>query len=244
MPWFVAPRVTAAVAGQEPGASLEVRVQGADRVDQLEGGADGPLGVVLVGGRRAPHRHDRVADELLDRPAVELDDLGGGLEVAAQQLADGLGIAVLGEAREADEVGEQDGDQAPLGRRRSGRGSVPAVGRRGGAQRLAAGGAEARVVPVRLAAVRAGGRERAAAVVAELAAAAVLDAAARADHAGPPLVAPRSVADRRNLARLARWCTYRPLSGRSCTLRYESAKQIGPAWPFGTRSGTDRPISG
>ena len=178
-------------------------MQGADRVDQLERGADGPLGVVLVGGRGAPDGHDRVADELLHRPAVQLDDLGGGLEVVAQQLADGLGIAVLGEAREADEVGEEDGDQAPLGRCRSGWGLFRCW-RLGGAQRLAAAGAESRVVPVRRAAMRAGGRERAAAVVAELAAAAVLDAAARADHAGSPLVAPGSVADRRKVAGLAR----------------------------------------
>ena len=108
------------LAGQQARARLEVRVQRADRVDQLEGGANGPLGVVLVGGRRAPHGHDRVADELLDRPAVQLDDLGGGLEVFAQQLADRLGIAVLGEAREADEIGEEDGDEAPLGRGRRG----------------------------------------------------------------------------------------------------------------------------
>ena len=46
-----------------------------DRVDEVEGGPDGPLGIVLVRDRRAPHRHDRVADELLDRAAVATDDL-------------------------------------------------------------------------------------------------------------------------------------------------------------------------
>ncbi len=41
-----------------------------DRVDQLEAGANGPLRVVLVGGRNAPHRHHGVADELLHGAAV------------------------------------------------------------------------------------------------------------------------------------------------------------------------------
>ena len=76
MPWFVRVQRDRRLAGQDAGARLEVRVQGADRVDQLERGADGALGVVLVGDRGAPHGHDRVADELLDGPAVQLDDLG------------------------------------------------------------------------------------------------------------------------------------------------------------------------
>ena len=38
-------------------------------------GPDRALGVVLVGRRGAPHRHHRVADELLDGPAVAADDL-------------------------------------------------------------------------------------------------------------------------------------------------------------------------
>ena len=86
----------------------------ADGVDEVERGADGALGVVLVRGRRAPDRHDRVADELLDRAAVAVDHLARQVEVARQGLADVLGVALLGERREADEVGEQDGDQAPF----------------------------------------------------------------------------------------------------------------------------------
>ena len=67
--------VTAASPVRTPARALDRRAQAADRVDQLEGGPDGPLGVVLVGGRRAPDGHHRVADELLDRAAVALDDL-------------------------------------------------------------------------------------------------------------------------------------------------------------------------
>jgi hypothetical protein len=47
---------------------------------------------------------------------VEGDHLGGGVEVAREELADRLRVAVLGERREADEVGEQDRDEATLGR--------------------------------------------------------------------------------------------------------------------------------
>ena len=47
----------------------------ADAVAQLERRVEGPGGIIAVGGRQPEHRHDRVADELLDRPAVALDDL-------------------------------------------------------------------------------------------------------------------------------------------------------------------------
>ena len=63
------------LAGQDAARGLDVGPERLDRVDELEAGAHRPLGVVLVRHRRAPHRHDRVADELLDRPAVALDDL-------------------------------------------------------------------------------------------------------------------------------------------------------------------------
>ena len=48
-------------------------------------------------------------------PPCTLDDPGRLLEVAAEQLAHRLRVAVLGERREADEVGEEHGDQASLG---------------------------------------------------------------------------------------------------------------------------------
>ena len=75
MPWFDRADRDGRLAGQDAGARLDARTEDADRVDQLERGADGPLGVVLVGGRRSPHRHDRVTDELLDRAAVAVDHL-------------------------------------------------------------------------------------------------------------------------------------------------------------------------
>ena len=40
-----------------------------------------------------------------------------GVEVAGQELAGVLGVAALGGGREADEVGEEDGDEPALGNR-------------------------------------------------------------------------------------------------------------------------------
>ncbi len=64
--------------------------------DQVERRSDRTLGVVLGRGRRAPDRHHRVADELLDRPAVELDQPPARVEVAREQLAGVLRVATLG----------------------------------------------------------------------------------------------------------------------------------------------------
>ena len=153
-----------------------------DRRDEIERGPYGPLGVVLGRGRRAPDGHHRVADELLDRAAVEADQSAAGVEVAREELPHLLGVARLGERREPDEVGEQDGDQAPLG----GRGRRWRIGRgrrrRGEpGQRRAALATEACPGAVARAAPRAGALERHAAARAELRVVGVLDAAVRAD---------------------------------------------------------------
>ena len=109
------------LAGQHAGPQLELESggrirEGADGVDQLEGGPDGALGIVLVRGRRAPDGHHGVPDELLHGAAVARDDVARGVEVAAEELARRLRVAVRGERREADEVGEEDADEPALGR--------------------------------------------------------------------------------------------------------------------------------
>ena len=83
------------LAGEHTGASSERRVEVGHGGDEVEGGANGALGVVLLGDRRAPDRHHGVADELLDGAAVALDDRPRGLEVAGQELARVLGVARL-----------------------------------------------------------------------------------------------------------------------------------------------------
>ena len=70
------------LAGEDAGPCLEPCRELPDRIDQLEPGANAALGVVLVGDRRAPDGHDRVADELLDRAAVAVDDVARQVEVA------------------------------------------------------------------------------------------------------------------------------------------------------------------
>ena len=50
--------------------------------DEIERRTDGALGIVFGRGRRPPHRHHRVPDELLDRAAVQLDQTSAGVEVA------------------------------------------------------------------------------------------------------------------------------------------------------------------
>ena len=81
------------LAGRDPDPQLEPLLDRelADR----ERCADGALGIVLVGGRRAEERHDRVADELLDGAAVALELGAHALVVRPQDRLDVLGIERL-----------------------------------------------------------------------------------------------------------------------------------------------------
>jgi hypothetical protein len=80
--------------------------------------------VVLVGARQAEHRHDRVADVLLDLAAVACDLGGHGLEIALLDLVQRFGIEPLAEHGGAFEVAEDDGHcLAHLVRWQRGRGS-------------------------------------------------------------------------------------------------------------------------
>ena len=96
-------------------ARRQIRVDRGHGRDELECGAHRALGVVLVRDRRAPDGHHRVADELLERAAVALDDLTSDVEVAGQELARVLRVARLGGRREAHQVDEEHGDESPLG---------------------------------------------------------------------------------------------------------------------------------
>ena len=101
-------------AGHDTGPGLDTGAQDTHRVHQIEAGPYRPLGVVLVRRRRSPDRHDRVADELLDRAAIAVDDVARQIEVPAQQLARVLRVVTFGERGEPDQVGEQDRDQPAL----------------------------------------------------------------------------------------------------------------------------------
>ena len=122
----------ARVHGRARGEPRPAPVEPVDGGEQSQPGADGALGVVAVGERRAEDRHHRVADELLEPPAVRLDLVAGSRVEAREGLADVLRVGPLGRRREALQVDEEDGDEPPL---------LP----QGGGERRTAVGAEARV---------------------------------------------------------------------------------------------------
>ena len=126
----------ARTASSVPPASFSSSI--ASRI--CERGADRPLGVVLVDHRRAEDRHDRVADELLDRAAEALDLVLDARVVRAERRADVLRIGPIGARREPDEIDEEDGDDLAL------------LLRGRGAERRRAGAAEAEAVGILLAA--------------------------------------------------------------------------------------------
>jgi hypothetical protein len=106
-PLSLRPHFDRGVARQYPGTQAEVRHphlsgQGRNSLYQRERRPDRALGVILARHRRAPHRHHRVADELLHGAAVAFDDGAAAVEVMAQKLPYLLGIAVLGKPRKAD----------------------------------------------------------------------------------------------------------------------------------------------
>ena len=84
------------LAGVDADPSLEPVLR--DRGAHLRGGPNRAQGVVLVRDRDPEHGHHRVADELLDRAAVALDDRAEILEVAAHAGAQRLRIGRLARA--------------------------------------------------------------------------------------------------------------------------------------------------
>ena len=108
------------VAGQNPGADaklgqLDLLAERSDRLGQRQRRPHGPLRVVLARDRCPPDGHHGIPDELLDRPAIPLDQRPAAIEIAAQEFADLLGVAVLAERCEPDQVREQHRHQTALG---------------------------------------------------------------------------------------------------------------------------------
>ena len=101
-------------AQRRPVVALELGVQRLERIAQLHGGTHRPQRVVLVHLRHAEDRHHRIADELLHRAAVPLDDGLGCLEVARQHAAQALRVEPLAERSRSRDVAEEHGDGLPL----------------------------------------------------------------------------------------------------------------------------------
>ena len=92
----------------------ELGVEVGEVVEHGQRSADGALGVVLVGATQPEDGHHRVADELLDLAAVLLDDATPAGEVGVDDGPGVLRVEVVGEEREADQVGEEHGDAPAL----------------------------------------------------------------------------------------------------------------------------------
>ena len=100
--------------------------------------------MVLVQGGDAEDGHDRVTDELLDRPSVTLEHALHLLEKARHDAAERLRVETLSESRRSRDVGEEHRD------------GLAHLASRCGRQRGAADPAEAEALGVLLAAARAG----------------------------------------------------------------------------------------
>ena len=104
-------------------ADLDPHVRTTDRSIEVSRSAlhlqrrpDGPERVILVRGRHPEHADDRVADELLDRPAMPLDRRAHRPEVAAQYASQDLRVRPLGDPRGADQIAEQGRHDAATNR--------------------------------------------------------------------------------------------------------------------------------
>src|SRR4051794_37912892 len=70
--------------------------------------------MVLKQGRRPPKGHHAVADELVDRAGLLVDDLGNELEIGRNPQQKILGRKLFGKRRKRLEVGEEDRQEAAM----------------------------------------------------------------------------------------------------------------------------------
>jgi hypothetical protein len=91
----------------------ELGVQLRQGGSQLGSSPHRPQSVVLADDRDAEHRHDRIADELLDGATVALQHRPGPLEVKAHHLRQRLRIQALPEPSRAGQITEHNRDHFP-----------------------------------------------------------------------------------------------------------------------------------
>ena len=90
--------------------ALELLVQPGKALAHLGSGPDRANGVVLVQDGDSEHGHHRVADELLDRALVRLDDRLHLVEVAAHHPPQRFRVEPFAQSRRAGDVREDDRD--------------------------------------------------------------------------------------------------------------------------------------
>ena len=96
----------------EPVRAAELGIEDAERIPHVGSRAHGAEGVVFANMLDPEDRHDRVADELLDRSPVRLDHRSHGIEVARKQGLESLRVEALTELGGPDDVAEHDRDRA------------------------------------------------------------------------------------------------------------------------------------
>ena len=101
-------------AGVDPDPDLQrlppvVREAGVfDRAATGKGGPATKQCMVRLWRRRAPERHDRIADELINRAAIADDDFGRPVEICRQQWHESVAHA-LGQPGKSRNIDEHDG---------------------------------------------------------------------------------------------------------------------------------------
>ena len=110
-------------AGRDADADLQLllrpRFELRDDGGDVEAGPDRPLGVVLVGARKAEIGQHAVAHEFGDEAVVARDRARTGVLIGANDLAHVLGIEPRRQRGRADEIAEHDRELAALGGVRS-----------------------------------------------------------------------------------------------------------------------------
>jgi hypothetical protein len=109
-------------AGVDPDPDLECHTEPVAQLctgvaqchDEVQAGEYRSPGVVLVGGRVAEAGEDAVAGVVHQGAAVPADGLPGRRAVDGEQVAQLLGLDLLGQRRGADQVGEEQGHQCPF----------------------------------------------------------------------------------------------------------------------------------
>jgi hypothetical protein len=91
------------------------RVEPADGVDDLQTGAHGAFGLVLVGARIAEIGQQPIAHELGDEAVMAGNDSGASLLIGANHFPHVLGIEPCREGRRTGQIAEQDRQLPSLG---------------------------------------------------------------------------------------------------------------------------------
>src|SRR5712691_786079 len=92
-------------------ADANLELERSDHLLHLRGGSDRAQRIVLVRLGNAEHGHHCVADALLDRAAVALDDLAHLLVIPGHQPPRRVRMRAFSERRGTDDVAEEDGDR-------------------------------------------------------------------------------------------------------------------------------------